>query len=242
MQLPNVRRLFIPDPGYMIAEADLAGADAQVVAWDSGDEQLKTMFKNKAQIHLENMKIVFPDAPQVKSSNPDSPYHRTKQGVHLTNYGGGAARLADTIKITLFEAKTFQQKWFSAHPAIPEWHLRIQRQLQENKTVKNMFGFRRIYFERIDGLLPEALAWVPQSTVAIVTNKGIINIHRKLPQIRLQPLLQVHDSLVFQYPASEHPHILEEVRSCMTIPIPYLDPLIIPVAIKSSPKSWGDCE
>jgi len=105
--------------------------------------------------------------------------------------------------------------------------------------VRNAFGFRRYYFERIEGLLPEALAWIPQSTVAITINKGLLNLYRNLKQVQI--LLQVHDSLVFQYPKSEHPHILTEVKKQLQIVIPYPDPLIIPVNIKTSEKSWGEC-
>ena len=52
IRLPNVRRTIIPDPGYTIVDADLAGADAQVVAWEAGDEKLKSAFSAGAAIHV----------------------------------------------------------------------------------------------------------------------------------------------------------------------------------------------
>ena len=39
--LPNIRKIFIPDPVYILIDSDLAGADAQVVAWEADDEDLK---------------------------------------------------------------------------------------------------------------------------------------------------------------------------------------------------------
>lgn len=238
--LPNIRKLFTPDPGYMIGDADLAGADAQVVAWEANDEKLKAAFRAGLKIHAVNAKDMFGAA-----AGPDGkkePYYlMAKKGVHLTNYGGSAKTCALALGISIREAEIFQQRWLiEKHPEIGDWHKRIEHQLQTTRQVSNKFGARRRYMERIEGLLPEALAWIPQSTVAITINKGWYNIEENLPQVQI--LFQVHDSLVFQYPKSEHPHILEEIHKQMAIPIPYDDPLIIPVSIKTSERSWGDCE
>jgi len=238
--LPNIRKLYIPDPGMMIGEADLAGADAQVVAWEANDEKLKTAFRAGLKIHAVNAKDMFGDA-----AGPDGKkepfYLMAKKGVHLTNYGGSAKTCASALGIPLRDAEAFQYRWLhEKHPEIHDWHNRIEHQLQTTRSVYNKFGARRYYMERIEGLLPEALAWIPQSTVAITINKGWLNIDQNLPQV--QVLLQVHDSLVFQYPKSEHPHILDAIRKELAITIPYPDPLVIPVSIKTSEESWGDCE
>lgn len=236
--LPNVRKLFIPDPGYIIADADLAGADAQVVAWEAGDEKLKAAFRAGLKIHAVNAKDLFGD-----KAGPDGKkepfYLYAKKGVHATNYGGSAYTIAPHLNISVREAEAFQNKWFSLHPEIKEWHLRVEKDLQTTRSAKNKFGFRRFYFERIEGILPEALAWIPQSTVAITINHGLLNLDANLPQVQI--LLQTHDSLTFQYPKSEHPHILDEIKKQMQIIIPYDDPLIIPINIKTSELSWGDC-
>jgi DNA polymerase I-like protein with 3'-5' exonuclease and polymerase domains len=124
------------------------------------------------------------------------------------------------------------------HPGIKEWHERTEEQLLKTRSIYNAFGFRRFYFDRIDSILPEALAWVPQSTVAIVINKGLLNLHRNLPIVEI--LLQVHDSLVFQIPKPRRIELLPKVREELLITIPYKDPLIIPVGVQVSEKSWGE--
>src|SRR3990172_49656 len=239
--LPNVRRLFIPDPGMILADADLSGADAQVVAWEAGDEKLKAAFRSGIKIHKFNAETVYGKGicDNEDTSSPLSRYYKTKKWVHATNYGSSARTCAEATGDPLSEAQEFQRIWFKEHPEIKAWQNRISHELQVNRFVRNAFGFRRYYFERIEGLLPEALAWIPQSTVAITINKGLLNLHRNLKQVQL--LLQVHDSLVFQYPKSEHPHILTEVKKQLQIVIPYPDPLIIPVNIKTSDKSSGEC-
>jgi len=237
--LPNVRRLFIPDPDHIIADVDLAGADAQVVAWEADDEKLKAAFRAGLKIHAVNAKDIFGEAKAGPDGKNEPYYFRAKKGVHATNYGATAATIAPHMGLSVSEAAAFQTTWFAIHPKIAEWHERTEFNLLNHRMVQNKFGFRRYYFDRVDGMLPEALAWVPQSTVAITINKGLLNIHRNLPEV--QPLLQVHDSIVLQYHRRHHPHILDSIREQMKVVIPYDDPLIIPVSIKTSDKSWGDC-
>ena len=39
LTLPNLRKMFIPDPGKFIFDCDLEQADAQVVAWEADDDE-----------------------------------------------------------------------------------------------------------------------------------------------------------------------------------------------------------
>lgn len=232
-KLPNIKELFIPDPGYLIADTDLDRADLQVVVWEANDEDLKAKLRAGADIHLENAKDIFGES-QGKVKRP-----LAKAGVHATNYGASARTLARALGITVKEAEYFQSRWFAAHPGIQDWHDRVLDSIQTTRSVSNKFGFRRYYFDRIEHLLPEALAWIPQSTVAIVTNRGLKNVSNNLPQVEV--LLQVHDSLVWQTKIATFQIVRPLVRKELEIVIPYDDPLIIPVGLKISATSWGDC-
>ena len=53
-RLPNVRRLFVPDKGYMLFEADLSGADGQVVAWEANDQELKQWLRDGTNMHMKH--------------------------------------------------------------------------------------------------------------------------------------------------------------------------------------------
>lgn len=235
--LPNIRKMFLPDEGYILLDVDLAGADAQVVAWEAGDPVLKQMFREKVDVHLENAKSIFNKPGLTKDS-----YERklAKVGVHATNYGASASSISASLGITMAEAELFQYRWFQIHPEIKQWHEHTLHLLQTKREVRNKFGFRRYYFDRLDNLLPEALAWVPQSTVAIVTDKGLVNIDAELPDV--MPLLQVHDSIVMQVKKEKLDSLLPEIQRCLTVPIPYDDPLTINFGIEASDKSWGDVD
>lgn len=237
-EIPNVRKLLIPDPGYIMYSHDLERADLYVVVWEAGDDELKQMLKEGVNIHVENAKTIFGGNPQ-PSKLASSPYHKAKQGVHATNYGCKARTLAAELGITVHEAEAFIQRWLSAHPGIGAWHDRVEQSLQRSRSVSNKLGFRIRFFDRVDNLLPEALAWIPQSTVALVINTGWHNIEANLPWV--QTLLQEHDELVTQVPKTMHSK-RKEIREQMLITIPYDEPLTIPIGIASSEKSWGECE
>lgn len=239
MVMPNVRRMFKPDPGFIIGEVDLKSADAQIVAWDADDPILKQMFRESVKIHAENAKMLFGG-----NAGPDGkrePYYtRAKVGVHATNYVCSARTLAAELGITVHEADEFQRRWFAIHPWIRAWHERIESELQANRQVRNKFGFRRYYFDRIESLLSEAVAWIPQSTVAHVCDRAMIATEHNLPAIQI--LLQVHDSFVFQCPVPLWPTVKQAMIPHLRVVVPYDDPLIIPFDLKTSTKSWGHAE
>jgi DNA polymerase-1 len=230
--------MFIPDPGYTLIDIDQAGADAQVVAWESGDEALKAKFRSGKKVHALNAIDIF--GPVAGPDGKREPYYtRAKVGVHATNYGAKARTVASALGITIHEAERFQARWFSIHPGILRWHERVKSDLASTHSVRNPFGYRRLYFDRPDAVFNEALAWVPQSTVACVTNYAWLNIDES--GIPAEVLLQVHDSLVIQIPSRILDETLAALLPLISIPIPYEDPLTIPWGLKASNKSWGEC-
>lgn len=225
--VPNVRKLFIPDEGYVWLKSDLDRADLQVVVWEAEDEDLKQKLKEGIDIHAENAKDIGLEREVAK------------RFVHLTNYYGQARTCAVACGITVREAELAQKRWFEAHPGIVDWHRRTEDELDQPKPqVSNAFGYVRHYFDRPQGLLPQALAWVPQSTVAIVTNKGLVNIDKNLPAVEL--LLQIHDELDMQVKVESFPNIVPSIVKELDVVVPYPDPLIIPSGISFSYKSWGE--
>lgn len=250
---PNIRRLFIPDPGYTFFDMDLDRADLQVVAWEADEPELKAALRLGVDMHLLNAYTLAekstPPLEELVQSDPKYeshliPYKKgrelAKNFIHGTNYGGKARTMAIAGGVTTHQAERFQNIYFGRYPGIARWHASVDRQLKLRRYVENRFGYRRFYFDRLDGLLPEALAWIPQSTVACYINRIWMKIYEQLPAV--QVLLQVHDSLAGQIPTHKKDALVNQIKNLSRIPIPYEDPLIIPIGIKTSEKSWGDCE
>ncbi|HSW65371.1 MAG TPA: DNA polymerase [Dissulfurispiraceae bacterium] len=223
----EIRRLFIPDEGMILAKFDLEKADLQVVVWEADDMVLKQRLRERVDIHAENAKDIGMSRQMAKTF------------VHLTNYGGKAITAAKSCGITVHAAEHGQKRWFQAHPGILDWHRRVEAQLQSTRTVANKFGYKRFYFDRIDSVFNEALAWIPQSTVAICINKTLKAVSARR---EIQLLLQVHDEIVVQWAYSLGLAPVEQINAIFnSIIVPYEDPLIIPAECKLSVKSWGDC-
>lgn len=252
-QFPNIREIFIPDPGYTWFDMDLERADLFVVCWEAGDELLKTAMRLGVDIHLLNAFVMSgkepPDMLELVESHPKYPDHKgpmkharefAKTFCHGTNYGGGPRTMAGHTGRTIHEIDRAQKIWFGAHPGIKTWHERVQKQVMSRRYVENKFGNRWYIFDRPDGILPEAIAWIPQSTVSVVINKIWENIHREAPEI--QVLMQVHDSLPGQFPTELHDYCIGRLQELSKILIPYEDPLVIPTKISTSTRSWGHCQ
>lgn len=249
--LPNVRKMFIPDRGKVIVDVDLSGADAQVVAWEADDAKLKEAFRAGKSVHLMNgedlLGPMFTNAPghhKRPGTEKGKMYEALKRFVHGTNYLGSAKTLSENPSILwpLADCVRRQRRWLDElHPGIRGWHKRVQECLHRSRSIRNQFGYRIVYFDRIDSVLSQAVAWGPQSTVAEVCFRGGLQL-RKLQWVEL--LLQVHDSLVFQIPTrlAGEASTLDTIRRHLEVVVPYPDPLIIPWGIAMSDKNWGECK
>lgn len=235
--VPNMRKMFVPDPGYTFFDVDLDRADLMVVIWEADDDELRQAVAEGVDLHRFNASALF-NLPMDRISYKQR--QAAKMFAHGTNYGGSARTMAINCGLTVHESEIMQRNWFSAHPGIKEWHRRTESQLQSRREVRNAFGFRMRFFGRVEALLPQALAWVPQSTVAIVINKGFLAISKQLPEV--QVLLQVHDSIAGQYPSHMENPILRKMKPLLEIPVPYAKPLTIGVGVSTSKISWGAVE
>ena len=250
--LPNIRSMYGPDPGYTFFDLDLDRADLQVVVRESGEPDWIAAMDTGIDMHLLNVYTLDKkEPPPMEELVEDHPRYWDHRGprkhkrefakvfCHATNYVGSAKTVAAHTGRAVHEIDAAQRYWFGAHPGIKRWHDRTLEQITKRRFVENRFGYRWYIFDRIDGLLPEAVAWVPQSTVGIVINKIWLNFYRGVPEV--QVLLQVHDSLAGQFPSHRQQTLLPLMQRASRIKIPYEQPLVIPTGIKTSIVSWGDC-
>lgn len=242
--LPNIKKLFIPDPGYVWFDCDLKGADAQVVAWEAEDEDLKAAFRAGRDIHAHNAEAMW-GAEFTRLTSETPPWKKKRQSckhaVHGTNYVGSANAVArhPLVNWTIHETEKFQARWFSIHPQIKLWQQGVQKKLDVNRTITNGFGYRRVFFDRPDACLPEAVAWSPQSTVALTAFFGALQLERRASWVEI--LLNNHDSFCLQVP-EKYANEIATIKEGLSVTIPFPDPLTIPWGISKSSISWGDCK
>lgn len=266
----EVRSVFIPDPGFKFGNADLERAESMVVAYLTNDPLMRAHHLPGVDAHKELAALIFD--VRVEDVTPDQRY-LGKQTRHAGNYMEGPLvfkvnvnKLAHItgVSITAAEAKAFIAKYRDLHPFLVEWWSDTEKQLWATRTLYNLLGRRRTFFDHIESILPTAVAYKPQSTVGDVLNAGILNISgspcsyvqercdvdeilalsHELHELGFEILNQVHDSIGFQYRPENEDRVLTIVRKLLAIPLTspktYED-FIIPVEIKCGP-SWGEVE
>lgn len=268
---PNLRAMFGPDSGFTFFDMDLDRADLQVVVWETNDAMLKAALRQGADIHLLNAFVLDgkdpPPLEELVETHPRYADHRgplklkrefAKVFCHATNYVGSPRTIAGHLGRSVHEVDRAQKIWFGAHPGIKKWHERVSQQINKFRFVENQFGYRWYIFDRLDLLLPEAVAWIPQSTVSIVINRIWMNLFQNRPEAEwsfdldfllsrmtaadpCEVLLQVHDSLAGQFPTHKKDACIARMLELSKIVIPYEDPLIIPTGVNCSEVSWGAC-
>lgn len=237
--LPNVRNLFIPDEGNVFFDIDLDSADLRVVVAEANLTEMQAMLNEGKKVYVEVMKEYYKNPNMTKH---DKMYTAFKSLCHGTHYLGTPKGLAERIGLLVHEVETVQKWYYGKFPGLKVWQDYIKNQVKTKLSVSNVFGYRTYFFGRIEGtVFNEAVAWIPQSTVGILINK----IYRKLYELHpeIEVLLQVHDSLAGQFPI-ENQEIHKEnlLKVANSILLPYKIPVHIPVGVKISLKSWGDCE
>lgn len=238
-KLPNIKSLFLPDEGYTFFNIDYSGADAMVVAYDSECDFLINFFATsdeKLYIYLAREFL------QKDITTSDPFYKKMKQWCHLSNYGGMPEKAAMSSGLELSVARDLREWYFHKDRCYPilEWHKRIASDVHTKGYIENIFGARFWLLDKnCPTLLNQAYALIPQSTIGILANKGIVNIEKASNGTDIQTLLQVHDAAAGQFLTSAT-YATELIKKCMNIELPYKKPLIIPAEIELSTISYGD--
>lgn len=238
LELPNVRRLFIPDPGMTMFDTDLDSADLRIVAWESDCKWLKEQFRTGQKPYVSMMKEYYQDDSITKHHKS---YPMFKSTAHGSNYLGTADGMAPRIGLDPKQVQKLQNWYFNLCPEVVKWQNDVKKQVEGRRYIQNVFGYRMYIFDRIQqSTFNEAVAWIPQSSVACLINRVWDNLDRNMPECEI--LIQVHDSLVGQFETHlgdwAERRIIEESQ----VVLPYDDPLIIPMGIATSSESWGHCK
>lgn len=238
LQLPNVRTLFIPDPGCTFFDIDLSSADLRIVVWEADEPEMKAMLREGLDPYTEIAKEFYHD-PSITKKDPRR--QKFKAFAHGTNYLGTAKGLAERLGLSVHEAEKTQNWYFGRFSRIKKWQDDLKDQVFKRRMVQNVFGYRCYIFDRVEGtVFNQAAAWIPQSTVGCIINRGYMRLFEEHPEIEV--LLQVHDSLAGQFATRTAETAIPIIKSSCEVVLPYDDPLVIPVGIKTSTVSWGDCK
>jgi DNA polymerase I len=210
----EVRRAFVARKGKKLAYLDLQQAESRAVgllAWLATGKHKYLDACESGDLHTVVSKLCWPKLPWTGVLREDKKiaerkFYRhfsyrdlAKRGGHGTNYYGQAPTIAKNLQIPLPVAKSFQESYFYSFPEISEWHQHVENELNRNGYLTTPLSRRRYFFDRLDeaSTLRAAIAFIPQSFIADLLNRILLNIWMDHPEIAI--LLQVHDAGVFEY-------------------------------------------
>jgi len=261
----EIRKMFVPDPGYLMIAADYRQAEDMYVNWKAGDERGIADYLAGKDPHWENCKLFFDLPPdlQYDKGNPDHWNMRnklTKHANHANNYDMGPKKFRELLvragytDYTMKDCKDLQALIKNRKPMIEAWKAWVRRKVTTDRTIVTALGRKRVFYGRIsDDLFRKAYAQEPQSTVGELMNEAIKRVHDRLFEDGLRILLNNHDELIMQVPLGEGSpqtamnYWAPRLRREMEIPIQVEDiygqvrELTIPIDI-SYGKSWGELE
>ena len=214
------REMFIAEEGNVLIGADLSQAEARIVACLSKDPNLIELFSSRDRdIHSENAALIF-------GGNPDD-YKGTeerqiaKKTTHAANYDISYKSYSLDLGIPEREGKRILEAYHNLYPGIRRYHRWVQEELRRTRTLVTPWGRKRQFFSRWgDSLFKEAYAFIPQSTVADLINKGFLNFYENVQKKGLAKVrLQVHDALYVECKESDREEVTQLLIQAMEIPM-----------------------
>ena len=176
--------------------AELVAREDKLVGHETNPKELEALRKERCPEIFDAATIFLPRSMSCRQAG--------KKANHGLNYGMEADRFSLENLVPLADARPMVDLYHKAYPNLRKrWYKQLQAGMKRNRMLENCFG-RRIQFMGAFGndLWNKVYAWLPQSTVADITIRGFCNFFAdERPWMRAaEPLAQVHDSIVFQYP------------------------------------------
>ena len=212
-----IRKVFIPEDGYVFVDADYSQIELRVLAHCSGDRHLIDAYKEEEDIHRITASQVF----HVPFEEVTDQQRRNAKAVNFgIVYGISSFGLSQDLSITKKEAAQYIDDYFKTYPGIKVFLDDTVKHAKEMGYVVTLFGRRRPvpelkssnFMQRSFGERVAMNAPI-QGTAADIIKIAMIGVNRKLKekQMKSRLVLQVHDELLIEAYGPE----LEEVQAIL---------------------------
>lgn len=233
----RVREAFVAPEGKLIASADYSQIELRIMAHLSGDEALLNAFQNGLDVHRATAAEVFGVALEQVSSEQ----RRYAKVINFgLIYGMSSFGLAKNLGIETKAAAAYIDKYFQRYPGVKRYMDETVALAHAQGYVETVFG-RRLYLPEINGgsgprkkAAERAAINAPmQGTAADLIKKAMIAVQAKLDAEKphIQVIMQVHDELVFELPASDADWVRAHIPAVMASVAELSVPLLAEVGI-----------
>ncbi|MDX1579037.1 MAG: DNA polymerase I, partial [Gemmatimonadota bacterium] len=180
----EIRKGFVPGPGYVFVGADYSQIELRVMAHLSGDEAFVEAFRGDRDIHRETAARIF----GVEAGDVTPAMREQAKTINFaTIYGQGPVALARQLGISREQAKTFIAGYFERFAGVAAYLERMKETAREQGYVETLVGRRR-YIPEIRSRNPGIRGYGErtatnspiQGTAADLIKLSMIRLHERL--------------------------------------------------------------
>jgi DNA polymerase-1 len=241
----EIRKVFVPEDGYVFVDADYSQIELRILAHMSGDERLINAYREAQDIHAITASQVF----HIPLDQVTPLQRRNAKAVNFgIVYGISAFGLSEDLSITRKEANEFINQYFETFPGVKTF---LDRQVEEGKNlgyVTTLYGRRRPIPELKSNNFMQrsfgervAMNSPIQGTAADIMKLAMIAVDQELERrgLKSRIVLQVHDELLIETLQSE----VDEVKGILDEKMKHAAELSVSLEISAEcGKSWFDAK
>ena len=239
-----IRKAFIAPQGYSLISADYSQIELRLIAHISGDEALIKAFNLNQDIHKAT-------AAEVLGKDISEVTAQERSNAKATNfglmYGMGAFKLANQTGMSVDEARSYIQKYFSRYPKVQDYMEKTRIFAHKHGYVETLLG-RRISTPNINssntmmqkGAERAAINAPMQGSAADIIKLAMIQIDKWISSLNddcLRMTIQVHDELLFEVRNDFVDQAVAKIREIMENVVALKVPLTVGIGVASN---WGD--
>ena len=240
-----IRKVFVPEEGYIFVDADYSQIELRILAHCSGDEQLIQAYREARDIHRMT-------AAQVFHTPFDEVTDLQRRNAKAVNfgivYGISSFGLSQDLSITRKEATQYIEHYFETYPGIKKFLDDCVANAKEKGYAVTLFGRRRPvpelkssnFMQRNFGERVAMNAPI-QGSAADIIKIAMIDVNEELKKrgMKSRLILQVHDELLIEAEKSE----VEEVKEILKDKMEHATELLVPlIADMHTGKNWYEAK
>lgn len=216
-----IRKVFVPEDGYVFVDADYSQIELRVLAHCSGDKELIQAYREARDIHRITASQVF----HTPFDEVTDLQRRNAKAVNFgIVYGISSFGLSQDLSITRKEAAEYIERYFETYPGIKTFLDDTVAHAKEQGYVVTLFGRRRPVPELSSSNFMQrqfgervAMNSPIQGTAADIIKIAMIAVDKELTKRKMKSrlVLQVHDELLVEAWKEELEEVQAILKECM---------------------------
>lgn len=236
----DIKSAFVPSEGNVLVSADYSQIELRLLAHMSEDEQLIYAFNNDEDIHAMTASQIL-NIP-IESVTPSQ--RRDAKAVNFgIIYGISGFGLAENLSIPQYKAREFIASYFESHKKVREYMDRCVSDARDKGYAITLMGRKRNlqdlnasnYMVR-SSAERMAMNTPLQGSAADIIKMAMINVEKRLENMKSKMILQIHDELIIDTAMDE----IDEVKHILSSEMENVVKLRVPLVAEANfANNWA---